>query len=221
MPKKLSKQNTAAAQQPPANPLPPTSVPTTLPGYLTDSLPLPRLIVFDLDYTLWPFWVDTHVTPPIKPTSSTTVIDRVGDTYKFYPDVPSILSSLSSLQPATLKIAVASRTQAPELGREMLKYLHVPSLGGDTGKKGKGGEKRALDLFDGGLEIYPGSKLRHMEMLARRNGVRYEDILFFDDESRNREVEKLGVTMWLVRDGTSWEEFEKGVREWRKRRGVV
>lgn len=211
-------------------------------------LPFPRLVVFDLDYTLWPFWIDTHVTPPLKAVSGlnpvTAAADRTGEHYAFYGDVPRILHALQ--QAPGVKIGVASRTHAPDLARDLLKLLYVPSAGSilaaenasngngrdgsplpplDTGGGGLTGRRdkarRALDFFDGGMEIYPGSKIRHMEALQKRTGVAFTDMLFFDDESRNREVETLGVTMWLVRDGMSWDELERGVTEWRRRRGVV
>lgn len=35
------------------------------------------MIVFDLDYTLWPFWVDTHVTPPFKGTPSGLIVSQL------------------------------------------------------------------------------------------------------------------------------------------------
>ena len=59
-----------------------------------------------------------------------------------------------------------------------------------------------------------------MERLKEKTGIGYEDMLFFDDEVRNRNVEVLGVTMWLVRDGVGIGEVDAGVEEWRRRRVV-
>ncbi|CZT45531.1 related to magnesium dependent phosphatase [Rhynchosporium secalis] len=169
---------------------------------------LPKLIVFDLDYTLWPFWVDTHVTPPLKAASThDSVKDRTGESFSFYDEVPSILSSLLE---NGIKVGAASRTSSPDLGREMLRLLHISDA---EGKK-----RKASEFFDH-MEIYPGSKITHFNKLQRATGLRFEDMLFFDDESRNKNVESLGVTMYLVRDGVNRAEVENGIKLWRKRHG--
>ena len=74
-----------------ANPV--TTFPTS--KIFADDLPLPKIIVFDIDYTIWPFWVDTHVTPPLKTVNNgSKVQDRYREGFGFYEDVPSILTAV-------------------------------------------------------------------------------------------------------------------------------
>lgn len=57
--------------------------------------------------------------------------------------------------------------------------------------------------------------------MEEKTGIKHVDMLFFDDEFRNREVERLGVTFILIgSDGVTKSVFEKGLEEWRRRRNT-
>ncbi|KAG8969321.1 hypothetical protein FRC03_003422 [Tulasnella sp. 419] len=82
--------------------------------------PMPKLVAFDLDYTLWDLWIDTHVSPPLRrPKESTLnrIVDAYGTPIELYPQVASILHKLHEKQ---THIAAASRTSAPDLALQAL-----------------------------------------------------------------------------------------------------
>ncbi|KAJ9114417.1 hypothetical protein QFC20_001560 [Naganishia adeliensis] len=104
----------------------------------------------------------THITPPIK---------RKGDAVNSLQDrhgseiafYREVPDVLAELKKSNIHIAAASRTHAPDL------YVYPAD---DPQQKS--------------------SKLRHFKSIHKKTGIAYADMLFFDDESRNKEVEQVG-----------------------------
>lgn len=62
--------------------------------------------------------------------------------------------------------------------------------------------------------------MTHFQSIKANTGVPYDEMVFFDDESRNAEVgNRLGVHFHLVgHEGLDVNAFETAVRQWRAKR---
>ncbi len=141
------------------------------------------LVVFDLDFTLWDAggtWCDcTH--PPYKKVNQ-HVEDAFGREIKLYPEVKMILQNLKN---QNIKMALASRTEAPSWARQLLSLFEIEHY------------------FDY-QEIYPGSKIKHFNQLQKSTGLPYVKMVFFDDEMCNiKEVRGIGVHAVYVDEGVN------------------
>ncbi|MBM81292.1 MAG: magnesium-dependent phosphatase-1 [Planctomycetaceae bacterium] len=159
---------------------------------------LPRLVVFDLDFTLWDCdgtWCDC-MSPPFSKLHGEPV-DRNGRVVRLYDDVLSILDLCDQ---DSMQMALASRTNQPTWARELLGLLGI------------------TDRFHY-EEIYPFRKLKHFAALQNKSGIDYRDMLFFDDEIRNiTEVSTLGGTCIYVEDGTTSDVLQHGLSMFAKGR---
>lgn len=158
-----------------------------------ESKPKPKLIVFDLDYTLWPFWVDrkVNVEPPFNRTPDGKVFDANSREIRSFPDIEHILSKLHS---DGYKLGVASEAFCKDDTRRLVSYF-----GWD-------------DYFDF-IEIYPGSKISHFLQIKKESGIDFPDMMFFDDERDHlSEVAHtcLGVTCIWANRGVSEEILDEG-----------
>lgn len=71
---------------------------------------LPRLVVFDLDYTLWPFYCECH-TKRERP--------------HLYPQAKGIMYALKD---KGIDMAIASRSPTPDIAKTFLNKLEIQSL---------------------------------------------------------------------------------------------
>ncbi|KAI8886263.1 hypothetical protein K501DRAFT_214231 [Backusella circina FSU 941] len=164
------------------------------------------MIVFDLDYTLWPEWIDSTYGPPyVYNEKSNTVVNRQNEVLGYFKTTTTIMTLIKSF-PDT-KIGIASKSSTPIWAKKALGRLRIPEL--DT---------TLLELADF-IEIYPKSKLNHFKALSEQSGIDCSEMLFFDDEGGNREVTSLGVHFVLVdpRVGITLHQFENALHQYVKK----
>ena len=164
----------------------------------------PKIIVFDLDLTLWPFWVDTHVSPPFRKVTNSSadgksmILDSENRKMTFYKDVPIILNTLKN---HCLKengyMAIASRTNDSKGALELMELY---------------GWKDYFNSF----QMYSGTKIVHINKICEELNIsNKKEILFFDDKLYNiKDVKSLGVTGHLLdqRYGLTKDDCLKGLK---------
>ncbi len=125
-----------------------------------------KVIVFDLDQTLWwcdSTWIDMSAGAPFHRVDRDTLCDKAGERLGLFSDVRKILTELYQRK---YQLVIASRSSAGGWAHEALAKLEI------------------LDFFIEVL-VYTGSKVAHFEIIKKRTGIDYSDMLFFDDEERN------------------------------------
>lgn len=154
----------------------------------------PKLVVFDLDATLW--------TPALCMLRGQQDAwrPRLGVDVELMRDVPEILESLVALD---VRIGIASRTRNVEWARALLKEIELR----DT---------TLFDMCQGLVEIFPGEKVAHFKKLSRASGVPFKEMIFFDDALDGRHgncerVAQLGVLAVHTPDGLTKERWNAGL----------
>ena len=176
---------------------------------------LPSLVVFDLDDTVW--WPEMYMTAGsfhCEPPGSTRVVDRLGEELTIHPGARVAIEEMLNRprwRRANAQIAFASRTDEPAWAMEAMRLLRVC-----TDPRGR--DVTLEDAVDH-AEVYPvRSKTEQFHRLKEKSGVPFDEMLFFDNESRNvREVATLGVCCIYT---PTMKGGDTGGKDWRNTRNT-
>ena len=163
---------------------------------------LPKLIVFDLDDTLWIGDVDCTYGPPFTCSTRHVVSCRKRTTLPLHPHVPAILGHLKK---SAIPLAIASRTTRPDWARQVLDAVRI----------------EGLSLAELSVHAAWGdcAKTAHFSEIRDVTAVEFPDMIFFDNEMRNiTAVKQLGVHCVFCPDGLTNDLFQASLTEFRKNR---
>lgn len=188
----------------------------------------PRVIVFDLDGTLWdPEMYQLHGGAPFKvdPSKPTVAVDRSGTRVQLLGETRDILAKIAfewneetdadgNRLPKTY-LGISSTCDYPSWAEELLKKFTVPH-------KSASAAVPMGSVFHSS-HIYYANKAQHMrKILASLHEVdpsisEPSQLLFFDNQMNNiRDVSGAGVVSCYTPRGMQPGVFEKGLEQWRK-----
>ena len=143
----------------------------------------PTAVVFDLDYTLWPFLIDQDLVPPLKKklvNKTCVILDHNNKSITHFQDVTRIIKTLKEVCFAQSNtkhyLAIASKATVKELALKLIDMFNW------------------TQYFDS-FQIHAGVKTIHMKTIAQELKLKsFDQILFFDDTRMNvKQTEELGI----------------------------
>jgi magnesium-dependent phosphatase 1 len=180
-----------------------------------------RLVVFDLDYTVWqPEMYQLYGGPKLVPlvnrrgysldevrtnVDGKMLVDNSNTPIRVFPGAAHALCEIHRLaeEGHDIRAAVASRTDEPQWAHTCMQHLQLPN--GQT-LKSMFQDRIVIDCFH--------SKTYHLERLHFQTGVPFKDMVFFDNEYWNIEcVKQAGVRSIYTPKGMSKEAWKEALRD--------
>ncbi|RHY26716.1 hypothetical protein DYB25_011996 [Aphanomyces astaci] len=180
---------------------------------------VPKLVVFDLDFTLWYPEMYELAGAPFRRSAKGVVSARDGEEVHLFDAVHPVLHEIAfGVEFVETQVAVASRTTYPDWARECMNLIMVQFKELTEAEKAVQRRKRlnaegeTLANLVEYQAIYPTNKHVHFKQLADDSGVAYSDMLFFDNEYGNiRDISAMDVSSVYCPDGLTWEVWEQGM----------
>lgn len=150
------------------------------------------LIVFDCDYTLWPFDCDKDVVAPFSAHTAGGIIDRSWRPANPFPEVRAVFQYIVENK---MSFAIASRNPSANSIAQLLACIMIPV---------DGGHKSVWSMLPAGsFHAYSScgakAKTAHFARISKATGRPLSDMVFFDDLPENVKVaSQQGVTSILV-----------------------
>jgi len=166
------------------------------------SQPLPKLLVLDLDWTIWQGDCGVNFIEPFSTTSTGTVYDKYYRRIHLFPEVKAILAEFHA---AGVEIAFASRNQGYTRCKLLLEAFNLWRYA------------KVLVAMSSGTSD---NKDPHFKILNGTTGIDYKDMLFVDDLPQNIDgARELGVVSVLCNhmSGLCWNRIDCGLAEFQKR----